>query len=96
MGYAPARGRRRNLLPNGALALEAAMRDRDLSSRELGKLAATSGQTVSQLRLDVRQSVAAEVADAIERALRVPHGKIFGNAYDTHGYPAGRVYVAAS
>ena len=78
MVYKPTLSRRRALLSPDAL--ERAMRSRNLSGRELAALTGTSNQTISQLRQGLRQSVAADVATAVEHSLRVKAGELFGPA----------------
>jgi hypothetical protein len=49
----------------------------------------TTAQTISQLRSGARQSVPADLGDAIERVLRVPAKlSLFGRPYDSTRAPA--------
>jgi ribosome-binding protein aMBF1 (putative translation factor) len=60
--------------------LEKAMRDRDLSGRELAVCVQTSAQTISQLRRGVRRRVNPKLARDLERILRVTSGKLFAQS----------------
>lgn len=57
--------------------LEAAMRDKNLSGRELSELVATSPQTISQLRHGTRRRVRTELAHRIEAVLDIEPGELF-------------------
>lgn len=57
--------------------LDRALRERDMSVTECARVADTSKQAVSRLRLGHRSMIDRRVARAIERALRVERGHLF-------------------
>jgi transcriptional regulator with XRE-family HTH domain len=61
--------------------LEKAMRTRDLNAAEVGRMAGTNRQTVSNLRRGSRARLREETARQIEKVLAVAPGALF--AYDS-------------
>jgi DNA-binding Xre family transcriptional regulator len=58
-------------------ALETAMKNRDLSGRELSVAVKTSPQNMSKLRRGISHHCHVDLARRIERALRVEPGTLF-------------------
>lgn len=77
MPYLPSTSGRGMARLRSVALLETAMKARDINGRELARIALTSAQTVSQLRIGGRLSVRADIARRMEQALRVRRGLIF-------------------
>lgn len=87
MTYIPSTSRLGMARLRSVAQLERAMRARDVNGRELARAAATSAQTVSQLRTGDRLRVRADIARRLEQALHVGRGSIFVRELDQKFVP---------